>query len=74
MFDWGDETYSEWLGPYNSGEEVETNNSWNTIGEYEVKAKAKDTFGAESDWSPYPLIVEIVSYKRNEPVCVIPMI
>ncbi|MCK4902460.1 MAG: PKD domain-containing protein, partial [Thermoplasmatales archaeon] len=61
MFDWGDETYSEWLGPYNSGEEVETNNSWNTIGEYEVKAKAKDTFGAESDWSPYPLIVEIVN-------------
>jgi len=61
MFDWGDETYSEWLGPYGSGEEVETNNSWSTIGEYEVKAKAKDTFGEESDWSPYPLIVEIVN-------------
>ena len=51
LFSWGDETYSEWIGPYASGEQAGETHSWDEQGVYEVKVKAKDTFGQESDWS-----------------------
>ena len=52
MFDWDDGTYSEWLGPYNSGATGEGTHSWNDAGDFDVKVKAKDVNGGESDWSP----------------------
>jgi hypothetical protein len=51
QFSWGDGTFSEWVGPFASGEEEGTTHSWDEQGVYEVKVKAKDTFGSESDWS-----------------------
>lgn len=62
-FDWGDETNSGWLGPYNSGEEGGALHSWNQNGLYEIRVKAKDLNDAESEWSdirlgvvPHPYI------------------
>jgi len=49
--DWGDETNSGWIGPYDSGETCETSYSWNDKGTYSIMVKAKDERGAESDWS-----------------------
>ena len=49
-WDWGDGSYSEWLGPYNSGDETSSTHSWSE-GDYEIRVKVKDTRGAESDWS-----------------------
>ncbi|MCK4415998.1 MAG: hypothetical protein KAU84_02490, partial [Thermoplasmatales archaeon] len=51
MWDWGDGNFSEWLGPYDSGEECETENYWDEGGKYDIKVKAKDEHGAESDWA-----------------------
>jgi hypothetical protein len=51
MWDWGDGTTSEWLGPFNSGVTMSVNHSWSTKGTYQIRAKAKDTNGAESNWS-----------------------
>ena len=51
MWDWGDGTFSEWLGPYNSGEECIGKKSWSDKGDYEIKVKAKDELGYESSWS-----------------------
>jgi len=51
MFDWGDGSMSEWLGPFESGEEVSASHSWESRGFYSIKVKAKDVNGAESDWS-----------------------
>lgn len=48
--DWGDGTYMEWLGPYNSGETISFTHYWNETGNYEIKMKAKDLYGNESDW------------------------
>jgi len=48
--DWGDDTYEEWIGPYISGEEVIVAHTWSEQGAYEIRAKAKDVFGAESGW------------------------
>jgi len=49
--DWGDGATEEWIGPYESGEIVKINHTWDEIGAYTIKAKARDTKGLESDWS-----------------------
>jgi hypothetical protein len=51
MFDWGDGTTSDWVGPYNSGAPGTAAYTWDDAGTYEVKTKAKDIGGGESGWS-----------------------
>ena len=48
--DWDDETFEEWIGPYDSGEQVIVNHEWSEEGAYTIKAKAKDVYDAESEW------------------------
>jgi len=48
--DWGDEQATGWIGPYTSGQPVTISHVWSKRGTYTVKAKAKDTYEAESDW------------------------
>lgn len=50
-FDWGDETYSSWIGPVSSGTEVQATHTWNKQGEYEIRAQARDEHGKISEWS-----------------------
>jgi len=57
-FSWGDGQV-EWIGPYDSGEIVQASHIWGEQGEFEVKVKAQDIYGAESDWSD-PLYIEII--------------
>jgi len=51
MYDWGDGTFSGWVGPYNSGEIVSAKKTWDTKGTYDVRVVAKDTHGIISVWS-----------------------
>ncbi len=51
IFDWGDGTDSGWLGPYNSGDLCNVSHSWDINGNYNIKVKARDVNGGESDWS-----------------------
>ena len=51
MWNWGDGTFSDWLGPYNSGETIEAEHTWTEEGDFDVKVKAKDVYGSESGWS-----------------------
>jgi hypothetical protein len=67
MFNWGDGTYSEWLGPYPSDTTVTGSHSWPALGSYEVKVKAKDTNGAMSGWSEPFVITIIENQKPNKP-------
>jgi hypothetical protein len=56
FWDWGDGANSGWLGPYDSGEECNTSHTWSKKGNYEIKVKARDNHGGESDWSnPLPI-------------------
>jgi hypothetical protein len=58
LIDWDDNTSSEWIGPYNSGEEIIVNHTWYDPGTYEIRAKAKDNNYAESDWSePHIMLI-----------------
>jgi hypothetical protein len=56
MYDWGDGTFSEWMGPYNSGETCTVSHSWTHPGLFQVKVKAKDVHDAESEWSDSVLV------------------
>jgi hypothetical protein len=47
---WGDGT-THWSGPVSSNISVNASHTWRDHGSFEVKVKAKDTSGAESDWS-----------------------
>jgi len=57
-FSWGDETYSGWVGPFDSGDEAFAMHAWDEKGTYDIRVKAKDTKGNESDWSD-PLVVSM---------------
>jgi len=50
FIDWGDDTTSNWMGPYPSGNETVQSHIWTKKGSYIIKAKAKDASGNESDW------------------------
>ena len=58
-WDWGDGNFSDWLGPYDSGETAEANHTWSERGIYNIAVKAKDEYNAESGWSD-PLQVKVV--------------
>jgi len=58
LFSWGENTTSGWVGPYESGEIGEANHTWTKKGNYEIKVKAKDELGAQSQWSD-PLSISI---------------
>ncbi len=48
--DWDDGEFEDWFGPFESGEEVTHSHTWSEKGTFAIRAKAKDIWGAESDW------------------------
>jgi len=65
LFDWGDGHTSFWYGPYDSGEECSASNIWFERGTSEVRVKAQDVHGAESEWSD-PLVVSMPKNRALE--------
>ena len=55
---WGDGDTSGWIGPYPSDEEVKVSHTWNSQGTYQVRAKAKDIYGAEGPWGELSIPIE----------------
>jgi hypothetical protein len=65
-FSWGDGTYSDWIGPCNSGAVATTQHAWAKKGTFNVTVKARDDKGQESDWSdPFSVIMP---YKFSHPI------
>jgi len=56
LWDWGDGTNSSWLGPYTSGQPITVSYTWDTVGDYFIMVKAKDSQQLESGWSNPGLI------------------
>jgi hypothetical protein len=48
--DWGDGTNTGWSLSYHSGQTMAQSHTYQSKGNYEIKAKAKDVSGKESDW------------------------
>jgi hypothetical protein len=51
QWNWGDGSYSEWLGPYDSNYEASANHTWPVSGSFEITVKAKDIYDQEGLWS-----------------------
>ena len=59
--EWGDGKVTLWCGFLPSGETYRTNHDW-AKGTYTIRAKAKDVYGAESNWGTLE-----VSMPKNKP-------
>ena len=51
--DWGDNTSTGWLGPYTSYHQITLTQTWHEAKVFIIKAKAKDVFDAESEWTTF---------------------
>ena len=70
-WDWdGDGNVDEWTGFYNSGETITLSHFWSQPGTYQIKVKAMDQEGDESEWSE-SLTVTILMETKKPPVAVI---
>ena len=63
LIDWGDGQVDEWVGPFNSGAIALIAHQWVEEGNYTIQVKAKDIFGAESDWGTLEITMP-TSYKK----------
>jgi hypothetical protein len=68
-FDWGEGNFSDWVGPYESGETGEASHVWEELGDYEIKAMAKDINGVQSEWSD-PAFLSIVENEKPSKVTI----
>ncbi len=65
MFDWGDGSVTDWLGPYASGERIKASHSWEKEGVYLIRVKAKDIHYSESGWSdPLPVSIPKIYFLK----------
>ncbi len=55
FIDWGDNTNSGWLGPFDSGHIINEHHSWAEFKSYTIKAQTKDSRDATSTWTFYPI-------------------
>jgi len=65
LFDWGDGTTS-WTDYYNSGETAKASHRWRGFGPYEIRVKAKDIYGYESDWSDSLPVTKPNNYQNSQ--------
>jgi len=54
VWDWGDGT-EQWIGPFESGMNMTASHSWKR-GNYSIRVKAVDLYGAKSNWSGIHMI------------------
>ena len=59
LWDWDDETPTEWTDLYDSGVTVNASHIWTETGKYNITVKAKDIHGEESEWSD-PKTIHII--------------
>ena len=52
---WGDDYWFGgavgWIGPYKSDQDITLEKTWKEKGNYTVRVKAQDRYGAKSDWA-----------------------
>ena len=48
--EWDDDEFEDWFGPFASGDPQTVSHTWDKEGDHIIKARAKDVYGAESDW------------------------
>lgn len=59
---WDDGNLSGWFGPFDSGATMSASHAWSRPGNYTIKVRIKDIYGATSNWSS-PFYITIVQLK-----------
>jgi hypothetical protein len=67
QWDWDDGTYSDWYGPYSSGQTACCDHAWSDIGMYCIRVRAKDIENVESGWSE-PFCINITGRINVRPL------
>jgi hypothetical protein len=62
QWNWGDNNEDDWIGPFESGQICEVNHKWTQNGDYDIRVRAKDEYGATSEWSD-PLSISMPKNK-----------
>lgn len=65
FIEWGNGETEKWIGPYDSGEQITINHTWDEKGSYTIRAKAKDINGAESDWETLKVSVSTTQLNKS---------
>ena len=60
--DWGDDTNTGWIGPFDSGEEITRSHKWDEEGTYTISAKAKDIFDEVSEWGYLEIEIPVENF------------
>ncbi len=68
-FDWGDNTTGTWRGPHSSGTNASDSHSW-IEGKYNIRVKAKDTRGLETDWSDVRIVTITRPFDTNKVILI----
>ncbi len=63
FIEWGDGQTDGWTEEFSSGRTIALSHTWIIGGRYTIRAKARDTSGAESDWSTLE-----VTMPRSKPI------
>jgi len=63
--DWGDNTNTGWIGPFDSGTEITRSHSWNKKGTYIIKVKVKDPYNSESSEATLELTIPRSRFTDN---------
>lgn len=67
LFDWGDETYSGWVGAYASGDSAGASHQWAEEGNCDIRVIARDKNGVFSQWSePLTLCIYVLRGDAND--------
>ena len=67
MWRWGDGDYSDWIGPFDSGDTISTTHTYSKSGNFQIRVKAKDTNDLETDWSETHMIQITKGKSANTP-------
>jgi len=65
-WDWnGDDQVDEWTSFFNPDDPCSIEHKWSEKGSYDIKVKALDNFGFQSDWSD-PLTISMPKHRQNQ--------
>ena len=65
---WGDGQTDEWIGPYESGEEVLLSHTWDEEGTFYIRVKARDGYDVESDWATLEVEMPVNQHSYSFPL------
>jgi len=65
QIDWGDGTFEDWFGPYQSNELISRGHTWSKKNNYTIRARAKDVNEEIGDWAYFEVSMPMNQQLHN---------